>query len=114
MIKTPVVPIPGVPPAFREQHHLTFRNSRIIYYGPHECERCGVMICRMGHEFGANAFTYPEGPIYPNTEWHPHVCVHKHLLAERERTGVNFMLVGPGLKMRPLGWRDRLMAWALR
>jgi hypothetical protein len=36
----------------------------------------------MGFEFGGNAFTYPEGPIYPNTEWHPHVCdpklVSKH------------------------------------
>ena len=40
--------------------------------------------------------------------------LHKHLLAERERTGVNFILVGPGLRMRPIGWRDRLMNWALR
>lgn len=53
---------------------LTFRSSRIVYYGPHACENCGVMICKMGREFGGNAFTYPEGPIYPNTEWHPHVC----------------------------------------
>ena len=53
---------------------LTFRNSKIIYYGPHECGTCGAMICKMGTEFGGNAFTYPEGPIYPNTEWHPHVC----------------------------------------
>jgi hypothetical protein len=28
----------------------------------------------MGREFGGNAFTYPDGPIYPNTEWHAHVC----------------------------------------
>jgi hypothetical protein len=28
----------------------------------------------MGSEWGGNAFTNPEGPIYPNTEWHPHVC----------------------------------------
>ena len=60
--------IPDVP------RHLTFRNSRIIYYGPHACSNCGVQICKMGWEFGGNAFTYPEGPIYPNTEWHPHVC----------------------------------------
>jgi hypothetical protein len=53
---------------------LTFRSSRIIYYGPHTCSNCGVIICKMGHEFGGNAFTYPDGPIYPNTEWHPHVC----------------------------------------
>jgi hypothetical protein len=28
----------------------------------------------MAHEFGGTAFTYPSGLIYPNTEWHPHVC----------------------------------------
>ncbi len=55
-------------------NHLTFRSSRIIYYGPHACQNCGATICKMGQEFGGNAFTYPQGPIYPNTEWHPHVC----------------------------------------
>lgn len=54
--------------------HLSFRNSKIVYYGPHCCGNCGVLIAKMGHEFGGNAFTYPTGPIYPNTEWHPHVC----------------------------------------
>ena len=53
---------------------LTFRNSRIIYYGPHTCENCGISIAKMGTEWGGTAFTYPTGPIYPNTEWHPHVC----------------------------------------
>jgi len=53
---------------------LTFRNSRIIYYGPHSCENCGILIAKMGPEWGSTAFTYPSGPIYPNTEWHPHVC----------------------------------------
>jgi len=60
-------------------HHLTFRSSRIIYYGPHACENCGIIICKMGREFGGNAFTYPSGPIYPNTEWHPHVCDPKRV-----------------------------------
>lgn len=53
---------------------VTFRNSKIIYYGPHTCENCGVLIVKMGTEWGGTAFTNPEGPIYPNTEWHPHVC----------------------------------------
>ena len=53
---------------------LTFRNSKIVYYGPHTCENCGALIVKMGHEWGGTAFTNPEGPIYPNTEWHPHVC----------------------------------------
>lgn len=61
--------------------NLTFRSSRIIYYGPHACEHCGESICRMGHEFGGNAFTYPSGLIYPNTEWHPHVCDPKRVAA---------------------------------
>ena len=54
--------------------NLTFRNSKIIYYGPHACDNCGAVVCKMGAEFGGNTFTYPDGPIYPNTEWHPHVC----------------------------------------
>lgn len=53
---------------------LTFRSSKVVYYGPHACENCGRMIAKMGKEFGGNAFDYPDGPIYPNTEWHPHVC----------------------------------------
>lgn len=53
---------------------ITFRSSRIVYYGPHSCENCGATIAKMGQEWGGTAFTYPEGPIYPNTEWHPHVC----------------------------------------
>lgn len=53
---------------------ITFRSSLIIYYGPHACSNCGALICKMGHEFGGNAFNYPTGPIYPNTEWAPHVC----------------------------------------
>jgi hypothetical protein len=60
-------------------NHLTFRSSRIIYYGPHPCGNCGILICKMGHEFGGNAFTYPGGPIYPNTEWHAHVCDPKRV-----------------------------------
>lgn len=58
----------------RPKRMLNFRSARIIYYGPHPCENCGAMIAKMGREFGGNSFNYPEGPIYPNTEWHPHVC----------------------------------------
>jgi hypothetical protein len=53
---------------------LTFRNSKIVYYGPHPCENCSVLVAKMGPEWGGTAFTYPSGPVYPNTEWHPHVC----------------------------------------
>lgn len=53
---------------------LTFRSSKIVYYGPHACENCGAAIVRMAMAFGGNAFDQPYGPIYPNTEWHIHVC----------------------------------------
>lgn len=66
-------------PPMPEIRHLTFRSSRIIYYGPHACSNCGISICKMGHEFGGTAFTYPSGPIYPNSEWHPHVCDPKRV-----------------------------------
>src|ERR1035437_8978422 len=62
---------------------MTFWNSKIIYYGPFNCELCGTPICRMGQEFGHNAFSYPDGPIYPNTEWHVHVCDPRSVLRER-------------------------------
>ena len=65
---------------------VTFRNSKIIYYGPHTCENCGVLIVKMGTEWGGTAFTNPEGPIYPNTEWHPHVCDQAQV---RERKGMS-------------------------
>jgi hypothetical protein len=65
---------------------ISFRNSKIVYYGPHSCENCGVQIAKMGTEWGGTAFTYPEGPIYPNTEWYPHVCDQKLV---RQRRGMS-------------------------
>ena len=38
----------------------------------------------------------------------------KHLGAEHERTGINFVVVGPGLKVRPASWWERLMVWAMK
>jgi hypothetical protein len=66
---------------------LTFRSSRIIYYGPHACENCGAMVCKMSIEFGGNAFNYPSEPIYPNTEWHAHVCDPKATVEWKSRPG---------------------------
>jgi len=53
---------------------LSFRNSKVVYYGPHPCDNCGETICRAGNEYGSSSFTYPTYPIYPNTEWNPHLC----------------------------------------
>lgn len=49
-------------------------DPRIIYYGPHACDVCGELICRVSLEQGGDKFDYPEGPIYPNTVWQPHSC----------------------------------------
>jgi hypothetical protein len=49
-------------------------DKRAVYYGPHACDCCGVLIAKMGREWGGTAYTYPEGPIYPNTEWVLHSC----------------------------------------
>jgi hypothetical protein len=71
----PQVPFdPSACSEYTTRRPLTFRSSRITYYGPHACDNCGALICRMGFEFGGNRFDYPSGPIYPNTEWNPHVC----------------------------------------
>jgi hypothetical protein len=74
---------------------LTFRSSRIIYYGPFACENCGAIICKMAHEFGGNAFTYPDGPIYPNTEWHAHVCDPSRVRQLTTMKSVSFDGPGP-------------------
>lgn len=53
---------------------LSFRSTRIVYYGPHPCEICSAIICKAADTQGGSAFNYPEGPVYPNTEWHAHFC----------------------------------------
>lgn len=71
---------------------MTFRSSKIVYYGPYPCGNCGIDICAMGHDFGGTAFTYPSGPIYPNTEWHPHVCDPEHVKAKEGRAARDYVL----------------------
>ncbi len=55
-------------------HPISFRAAKITYYGPQPCTNCGVNVVKMAERWGGTAFTYPAGPIYPNTEWPPHVC----------------------------------------
>ncbi len=45
-----------------------------VFYGPHACARCKKPIAKAGIEFGGEEFDYPDGPIYPNTEWARHNC----------------------------------------
>jgi hypothetical protein len=44
-----------------------------VWYGPHPCGVCGATIAKKSEEHGGDEVDYPEGPIYPNTEWKPHV-----------------------------------------
>lgn len=56
------------PPELRDQ-----RLDQATFYGPHDCDRCGCLIVRTSQEDGGHRYDYPEGPIYPNTRWVPHV-----------------------------------------
>lgn len=48
--------------------------NKTIFYGPHECDICGKTICKTAIEQGGEAYDYPSGIIYPNTEWKKHSC----------------------------------------
>ena len=45
-----------------------------VFYGPHPCARCGAMIAKASYTQGGEEFDYPDGPIYPNTDWRRHNC----------------------------------------
>jgi len=70
-------------------------------------------------EHGGKALTLEPGKTYVVEMRHAFtheglMHLKKHLEAERERTGVNFVVVGPGLSVRPASWWDRLMIWVNR
>lgn len=58
-----------------EHHPRTALRPSTIFYGPFACDKCAARICRTARASGGEEFTYPDGPIYPNTEWAPHVCL---------------------------------------
>jgi hypothetical protein len=60
--------------AERDNNVLRMMEPDIVYYGPHECEVCKQKICRVSLEQGGMKFDYPDGIIYPNTNWVAHVC----------------------------------------
>jgi hypothetical protein len=53
------------------------RDPERVFYGPHPCVHCGWMIVKEGNlepgDHRGAEFDYPDGPIYPNTRWVPHV-----------------------------------------
>jgi|SRR5690348_4831909 len=75
LAETPAAPTTLCGQAERDKRliELTTDNS-FIYYGPHPCPACGYTICKVANEQGGEAFDYPVGPIYPNTNWTIHNC----------------------------------------
>jgi len=49
-------------------------DNQFIYYGPYPCTNCRQPICKLAEEQGGETFDYPQGPIYPNTNWTIHTC----------------------------------------
>jgi len=47
----------------------------------------------MGNDWGDSAFTYPDTPIYPNTEWHVHVCDPSLILQYKASGARHFLSV---------------------
>jgi hypothetical protein len=58
----------------RDKRILAMLEPEVIFYGPHPCHSCGVIVCKTSVEHGGMAFDYPSEPIYPNTNWAQHVC----------------------------------------
>lgn len=54
-----------------------------IFYGPFACSDCTKMICKASYTQGGEVFDYPDGPIYPNTEWKRHNCAAKGIPTPR-------------------------------
>jgi len=48
-------------------------DQSLIYYGPHSCAECGGRIVVAARDQGAVAYDAPDEPIYPNTQWAPHI-----------------------------------------
>jgi len=49
-------------------------DPKTVYHGPHPCHRCGGMVCTVAADQGGQAYDYPAGPIYPNSEFPEHRC----------------------------------------
>lgn len=49
------------------------RDPGITFYGPYPCEHCGRFIVKASREHGGAEFDSPDGPVYPNTKWVPHL-----------------------------------------
>jgi hypothetical protein len=61
------------PPSAAPISEAQSREPARVFYGPHPCAACGHMIVKQGNVDAGAEFDYPNGPIYPNTVWTPHL-----------------------------------------
>lgn len=60
---------------------MTFKDKKLVYYGPHPCQECdktgkkGTMIVRAQHGKKVFAMKYTHNAQYPNHAWEKHVCL---------------------------------------
>lgn len=84
-------------------------STHVVFYGPHACSQCGILICKMGREYGSETYTYPEGPVYPNSDWDMHICQQRdiehvngeviRLLRKAQERGINLDTGSPVEKL---------------
>jgi len=70
------------------------REPHRVFYGPHPCQVCGNLIVKEGvrGKDGGAEFDVPDGPIYPNTAWRPHVHREYDEKLRRTQTVISFAL----------------------
>lgn len=52
------------------------RDPAIIWYGPHQCNKCGCMIVKSSFESGGLALDAGDyNHHYPNFPWRRHLCI---------------------------------------
>lgn len=50
------------------------RDPKGIWYGPHQCNKCGGVIVKKSFEQGGLELNAPQGSCYPNHKWELHDC----------------------------------------
>lgn len=75
------------------------------FYGPHDCFSCGRKICKASNQEGGESFDYPDGPVYPNTQWNRHNCIPQAVKRPLPRkSGNRSEPEWPGAQWTPKGW----------
>lgn len=60
---------------------IKFTNKKLVYYGPHPCQRCdpdgskGTKIVRAENNEVVFSYDFVHGSHYPNHVWKKHKCI---------------------------------------